>query len=42
MREGFDPARVNDPLFFLDLASGCYRPLDAEAYARIAQGSIRF
>jgi fatty-acyl-CoA synthase len=42
MRDGLDPARVSDPLFFLDPAAGGYRPLDSDAYARIAQGSIRF
>jgi fatty-acyl-CoA synthase len=39
VREGFDPYVVSDPLFFLD--TGAYRPLDADAYARIADGSIR-
>jgi fatty-acyl-CoA synthase len=40
VRDGFDPARVTDPLFLRD-ESGCYRPLDAQVYARIADGSIR-
>jgi fatty-acyl-CoA synthase len=39
VREGFDPNVVRDPLFFLD--AGAYRPLDADAYARIVDGSIR-
>jgi fatty-acyl-CoA synthase len=40
VRDGFDPGRVTDRLFFKD-DTGCYRPLDARLYARIAQGSIR-
>jgi fatty-acyl-CoA synthase len=42
MREGFDPAVVADPLYFKDLESGEYRPLDTEIFARIADGKIRF
>jgi fatty-acyl-CoA synthase len=41
IREGFDPHRVTDPLFFRHPKSGAYRPLDADAYARILEGSIR-
>jgi fatty-acyl-CoA synthase len=41
MREGFDPHRVTDPLFFREPKSGTYRPIDAGAYARILDGSIR-
>jgi fatty-acyl-CoA synthase len=40
-REGFDPRLVTDPLFFKDPKSGAYRPVDADAYARILDGSIR-
>jgi fatty-acyl-CoA synthase len=41
VREGFDVNLVKDPLFFLDAKSGIYRPVDADAYARILEGSIR-
>jgi fatty-acyl-CoA synthase len=41
VREGFDPQRVTDPLFFRDPKSGAYGPLDATIYARILDGSIR-
>jgi fatty-acyl-CoA synthase len=41
MREGFDPAVIGDPLYFRDLHSGEYRPLDTEVFARIADGEIR-
>ena len=39
--EGFDVSLVKDPLFFLDAKSGIYRPIDADAYARILEGSIQ-
>ena len=41
VREGFDPHRVTDPLFFREPKSGEYRPIDALAYARILDGAIR-
>ena len=41
IREGFDPQRVKDQLFFRDPASGAYRPIDAAGYARIVDGSVR-
>lgn len=41
VRDGFDPARAKDPLFFLDVKSGVYRPLDADAHARLMSGSLR-
>jgi fatty-acyl-CoA synthase len=40
-REGFDPARVVDPLYFADAAAGTYVPLDAALHARIAAGELR-
>ncbi len=41
VRDGFDPHRLTDPLFFREPKSGAYRPIDADAYARILDGSIR-
>jgi fatty-acyl-CoA synthase len=41
MRDGFDPAAIGEPLYYRDPQSGVYRPLDAEAFARIADGKIR-
>jgi fatty-acyl-CoA synthase len=41
-RDGFDPARVRDPLFWRDDAAGAYRPLDTDAFARIGAGALRF
>ncbi len=40
-REGFDPARVSDPLFVLDRAGGGYVPLDAGLFGRITGGEMR-
>jgi fatty-acyl-CoA synthase len=40
IREGFDPRLIREALFFLDGGSA-YRLLDAVAYARIVDGSIR-
>jgi acyl-CoA synthetase (AMP-forming)/AMP-acid ligase II len=40
-REGFDPAQVSDPLYFLDDARGQYVRLDATLYAAIASGAVR-
>jgi fatty-acyl-CoA synthase len=39
--EGFDPARVSDPVFFLDAERETYVPLDAALHARIASGQVR-
>jgi fatty-acyl-CoA synthase len=38
---GFDPALVNDPLYFDDARSQRYVPLDAALYAAIAAGQVR-
>lgn len=37
-KEGFDPAVVKDPLFYLDARQGRYVPLDRQAYTRIQAG----
>jgi fatty-acyl-CoA synthase len=39
--EGFDPARVRDPLFLDDLAEGNYAPMDAELFGRLNRGAVR-
>jgi fatty-acyl-CoA synthase len=38
---GFDPARIADRLYFDDLCSNSYVPLDAELYGAIAAGRMR-
>jgi fatty-acyl-CoA synthase len=42
VREGFDPAVVSEPLYFLDPDHGAYVPLDTALYDRIQSGQIRF
>jgi fatty-acyl-CoA synthase len=39
--EGFDPARVAEPLFFDDRAAGAWRPVDAALIAGLGAGTIR-
>ncbi|MBN1946851.1 MAG: long-chain-acyl-CoA synthetase [Bradymonadales bacterium] len=41
-KEGFDPGRIEDPLFFRDDALQTYRRLDQVAYRRVLAGEIRF
>ncbi|HTQ13065.1 MAG TPA: hypothetical protein VMH86_04245 [Rhizomicrobium sp.] len=41
VREGFDPAAIADPLYFLDPVSSRYVPLDATLHAAIAGGKIK-
>ena len=41
VRDGFDPARVKDPLFFRDPASGTYIALDAAIFTKIVSGDVR-
>jgi len=41
VKEGFDPARIADPLYWYDAAGGRYEPLDAARYADIAEGRVK-
>jgi fatty-acyl-CoA synthase len=41
-REGYDPARVSDPLFVRDDAAKSYVPLDAERHRAVCEGKLRF
>ena len=41
VRDGFDPAVSEDPLFVDDRAAGAYVPLDAALHGRIATGGFR-
>jgi fatty-acyl-CoA synthase len=41
IEEGFDPARIRDPLFFADAERGAYVALDAALHARMAAGELR-
>ncbi|MDH4121734.1 MAG: long-chain-acyl-CoA synthetase [Deltaproteobacteria bacterium] len=38
---GFDPAKVKDPMFYLDRDNKTYSPLDAAAYKRIQSGWLK-
>lgn len=41
VRDGFDPARITDPLYFDDPVEGAYVPLDAALHQRIVSGAVR-
>jgi fatty-acyl-CoA synthase len=41
IREGFDLRLVKDSLFFRDAVSSIYRPINADIYARILEGSTK-
>ena len=41
LREGFDPARIADPLYFDDSRAGAYVPLDPELFAALCEGAVR-
>lgn len=40
-KEGFNPAIIKDPLYYLDKRLNSYVTLDAEAYENICNGRIR-
>jgi len=40
VREGYDPARIADPLYLDDAVRAEYVPLDASLYARLHSGSL--
>ena len=40
MREGFDPAVVDEPIYYRAPQSGAYLPLDSVVFAQIANGAI--
>ena len=41
VREGFDPAAISDPLYFLDPATAKYERLTSERYADIVAGRVK-
>jgi fatty-acyl-CoA synthase len=41
MREGFDPSRTSDPIYFHDPETGEYVPVDPALYERIHSGKMR-
>ena len=40
-REGWDPAKLEDPLFVRDDAARAYVPLDARLHSAVAAGEVR-
>jgi fatty-acyl-CoA synthase len=40
-REGFDPSRISDPLYFASREKPSYVPLDPELHERIVTGKVR-
>jgi len=41
VKDGFDPERINDPLFWYNQASGRYEALSQKAYADIIAGRVK-
>jgi len=41
VREGFDPAAIHDPLFWLDPATGSYERLTPARHAEIVEGRVK-
>ena len=41
VKEGFDPAKIAEPLYFNDMIAGAFVPLDEDIYEKIARGEVR-
>ncbi|XP_053118384.1 long-chain fatty acid transport protein 2-like [Hemicordylus capensis] len=41
VKEGFDPAAISDPLFFLDDSEKCYIPMTLQIYNAIAEMKVK-
>ena len=41
VQSGFDPARIEDPLYFDDPRTQAYVPVDAALFAAISAGTVR-
>ena len=41
VKDGFDPDRINDPLYWFNPGRACYEPLTHEVYALIAAGRVK-
>jgi hypothetical protein len=39
--EGFNPASINEPMYFLDAKAGKYVPLTLQLYDDIVKGQLR-
>jgi fatty-acyl-CoA synthase len=40
--EGFDPKKIEDPLFIIDAEQQTYVPIDAPVFAKVMSGAMRF
>jgi len=40
-KDGFDPTKINDPVYFWDRHEEKYRPLEEDLYADILQGNLK-
>jgi fatty-acyl-CoA synthase len=41
VKEGFDPAVLHEPMFWLDPESKSYKPLTPEIYAKLVAGEVK-
>jgi hypothetical protein len=41
VKDGFDPGRIDDPLYWFDPARARYEPLTHEVYAGIVAGRVK-
>jgi fatty-acyl-CoA synthase len=41
VKEGFDPSKITDPIYFNDAQAGAFVPLDPALYQRIEKGEVR-
>ena len=41
VKDGFDPGRIDDPLYWFDQARGRYEPMTEEVYADIVAGRVK-
>ena len=40
--QGFDPDKIEDPIYFLDMKKCQYQELDSELFTKINSGKVRF
>jgi len=41
VKAGFDPAKISEPLFYADPATGAFSKIDAEVFEGILSGNVR-
>jgi fatty-acyl-CoA synthase len=40
--EGFDPKKIKDPLFIMDIEKQAYAPVDVPVFTKVMSGTMRF